>query len=270
MSFGATSYSVQAHAVQEKAETVAARPPASANVFVDSRQREGQPINSFSIRNEIFRSAVSWVQPVSFRWNWNIPNVNPANNTLFVWVAGVITAYTIPSGYYDATSIAAAIQSATGGFLTVVYETIALTGNRLRITSATPFRLLADPAGGLSILDVIGVRPMATAATLVYSRAPPPMLYTRYFDVVSDSMHADSILRDEVSDETHSSVLIRIWSADPAPHVIDRELRNPKTIYVNPHRILNFCEFRLLDERGKALYVPADSDDFTLRFIVGA
>ena len=270
MSFAA-GYSFQAHAAKEKAETVAARPPATANVFIDSRQRGGQPINAFSIRNAIFQAnPVGWVQPVSFRWYWNVPNVNPANHSLFVWVGGVVTAYTIPSGYYDATRIAAAIEAATGGVLQAEVENTQLLGSRIKIMGGSPFKLLAPDGGGLSVLDVIGVKPMTTAATVVYSRSPPPMLYTRYFDVVSDSLHADSILRDEVSDETHSSVLLRIWSAEGGPHIIDRELINPKTIQVNPHRILNYCDIRLVDERGKPLWVPEDSDDFSLRMIVGA
>lgn len=275
----AAAYSFASDGAKERAETVAARPPYSGYVFIDSKQRRpGERISNITVRDSVFETNyVSEVIPASFKMFWAVPNITPRNNGLRVQISGgVETTHFIAPGFYNAAKLADAINAQFAGIIEVEAEdSIPGQVNLLRISSTLgPVRLLHPAGASGSVLDAIGLAPMATFVNTMGILNPIiavgcPLPYTRYFDVVADQLHADSILRDEVSNRSHSSVLFRVWINKAEPHALEHDPRTVKAIKVSPDRILSFLGVRLVDEYGEELYtLPENGHDYSIRLVV--
>jgi hypothetical protein len=126
--FPTTLYKPEVH--EEK--TVTTRPPASAFLLINSRDRyylntpngsvlqedDGTiPLNNFVLNTgqQLSEGHFTRLAVTEVSMPWNIPNVNPYNNTLTLsTVSGIYTA-TIPTGFYNIVQLGSAVQSTLNG-----------------------------------------------------------------------------------------------------------------------------------------------------------
>ena len=230
---------------------------------------------------------------------WNIPNVNPRNNTLYLEdSAGLPFILTVPEGFYLPSELATAVEdllnaTATGGAgaafgygsWTVSWDSI---NNTFTIQSwvlppgtvGPTFRILpklnaGDLPDGVSstLAEMMGFNAVGEEYVNIVKSSYASMLYTAYVDIQSDIICKNQMVRDSSTNyKTGNNILARIYiCADRRYSVSDtnvigtrpfhlwEEFSAPKVIQWNTEEFLPSANIKLLDDKGMLLYAPAVS-----------
>jgi len=269
------------------------RQPAIALFTVDSEDRytldadgfrtDNTPINNFIISKpqSLINGYFTRVALTEINFPWAIPNVNPRNNNLKVFDGLQRWTAVIPTGFYEPTDLAAAMQTAMNAAaaaagsprtFTCVYNA-ASQSFTFESPGANNFQI--EPCVN-SILYTIGFTGILTdpagIATFGYkiTGGYAPMLYTPYFDIVSNQLTKKQNVSDSGSSLVSGrSLLCRVYltkdgtvptSTDEAqilgcrPFTIHREFQNPKQIFWDTQEFINIIDLTLLDADSKVLY----------------
>ena len=213
------------------------RQPAVALMTIDTANRTpGTKVNDLYINNQttLVEGYFTRLALTELNMNWDIPNVNPYNNTIklvFYWAPGVFKAvqFEIPTGFYSMTSLATALQTVLQADIAADPE---LAPNYTMTVTADPeyrtFTIQNTKVGGLDfgiapigatnknttdLCDVMGLTNVS--ASLRYTAIVSgyaTMLYTPYFDIVSKQLTKKQNVRDNsTSPSTGSNLLARIY-----------------------------------------------------------
>lgn len=279
------------------------RPPASAHLLVDSRDRGvdslGNPSGSaanFRIYNNnnlmygyFTRFAVTQVQ----FW-WEFPTIaTDYNDILFIQnvTAATQDQVQIVSGYYNPTTLAAAIQTAlrasaplnipaatcvfddlSNGF--IIDSNGAGTGPDLDFVSP----VTADPGKGALFYKLVrSYRTMGVPVALfgagglpILPLAVPQMIGTQYVDIVSRNLTKYQRAKDTdtAPQNTRSNIIFRLYVCPPGqrvqvydtegpgtfPFLICVDPNTPKHIKWSPGEALAELDLQVLDMDGQQLY----------------
>jgi hypothetical protein len=280
------------------------RPPATAVMTIDSRDRiKVDPATGYRIdtttpyeiyinkQQTLVNGYFTRIAMSEINMQWNTPNVIASgpckNNTLLLEQAaasgpGVVTGsftLTVLEGFYEPSALATVIQgllNAGGGAFGVATWTCTYlpTGNKFVIadTSNTVFFRIRPQNVGFAddLCNLMGFSAPSTefASRVVGSYAT--MIYTPYFDVVSDNLTKKQNVRDNsTSFLTGQNLLCRVYLSEPGigvntaaacigstPFNLYREYSTPKQIYWDTKEFINVIDLRLVDYKGRTLYSP--------------
>jgi len=243
---------------------------------------------------QLFSGAVQRIALTEVNMPWNIPNVNPTNNVLFLEKDdGTTYDLEISPGFYLPEDLAFDIQTFLIG--DAVFGTSAWTctwnaedDSTFKITtglSGVQFRILpkigqpkgiSSPFQGFPIAgprsstlaSVIGFDYVGSEYSASVRGSIASMLYTRYVDIVSSVLCKNQDVRDtSTSYFTGNNILARIYISPDRmysitnenivgtrPFILHKEFDTPKEIQWNPTEFLASCNIRLQDEYGNLLY----------------
>jgi len=206
----------------------------------------------------------------SCQFFWNLPTIIEGYNDTFILTVGATTAtFTVPEGWYGATSLAAAMQAAiiaAGG--PWVGFTVAYTNYNIRISNAAAFSV-APPGFESELYETAGILPGAATGSGPYvSQATiPSMLPTRYIDICSSYLTKFQRVKDKstLPNGSVSNILARIyafancttspWPLDvvTGPRIIRDDFNMPKILKWSPEESLTNFDITLYDEYGRIL-----------------
>ena len=292
------------------------RPPASALLCIDSEDRyaNGQdeltvgvfnrlnnaaanPGNDFSIqkRQPLLYGIFKRVGMVQLQMQYRVPTIVENGNDVFILdISGVGDVNVVlPQGYYTATTLAAAVQSAVlalpgtpiPGF-TCTYS--ALYGGLVCAQGAgtVQFRfadvLSTDPDVYIvnRALLTLGVQQsnLTTYATTQFL-GTPSLLYTRYIDIVSQRLAKFQRVKDADTLSTNkSNILTRVYLTAPNTRSDPSTTCGPLDICVDPNtakhsmwspsEAIYELDFQLYDEYGQKLFwSPEYNTEFQLTLL---
>lgn len=297
------------------------RQPSVAIFTVDTADRyklnsagfrvDTEPVNSIYInkRQSVINGYFTRIALTEFNMPWNIPNVNEYNNTFTVgglttvsFPIAIEATVTIPVDFYSGAALATALQNALNAKMTalgpeyvtaynfsVTYNadgtgTFSISNTR----PAGPFKLVPkNNASNDDLLNMMGFGGLSSVADLSvafesFESSPASMLYTPYFDIVSNQLTKKQQVGDSgTSYNTGRNLLARIYlnpegiqDYAPAlqlgclPFTINKEFRTPKQIYWDTKEFVNVIDLTLIDYKGKVLYEKPNTVDGT-DFICG-
>jgi hypothetical protein len=256
------------------------------------------PQNPYDINiqkgQQLFSGAVQRIALTEINMPWNIPNVNPTNNILFLEKDdGTTYDLEISPGFYLPEDLATEVETQLNAFSIFGVSTWVCNWNTLDdatfriITGLTgvKFRILPKFGQSKGISTAYTGFPIAgprssTLATMMgfdyvnsdYSAtvngSVASMLYTRYVDIVSSILCKNQDVRDTSSSYfTGNNILARIYISPERmysitneniigtrPFILHKEFITPKEIQWNPTEFLPSCNIRLQDEFGNKLY----------------
>lgn len=285
---------------------ISQRPPASAWLNIDSedryqvqysKQSDPIPANDFRIQKNqpllygIFkRAGVSQIQ-----LEYRVPSVVTGVNDTFVIVDVTNNDYyqvVLPEGYYSATTLAAAIQTAVlaipanpfTGF-TCVYS--ALVGGFILTNSAVDIQLsVAYNPGPVSdalldnfsrTFDLIGG--VVDNVGLSITTGTPKLLFTNYIDIVSDRLAKYQRVKDADTLLTNkTNVLARVFLTAPntrvdptlsgGPFDLTWDPNTPKHSMWSVNEAIYELDFRLYDDHGQLLpWSPQYNTEFQVSIL---
>lgn len=271
-------------------DAIPIRPPAYAELLVDSEDRApGQTPANFTIyRNQallygyFYRLAITQLQ-----LHWDMPTIVTGVNNQFQITNPTLPDtidVVIPEGYYNPTTLAAAIQTAIQAFggwgATFTCAFNSLNGGLVISSgSATTFYITApNPSAAnytvyRNTARSIGLTPAnfnsATPAT-VQNLGAPGLLYTRYIDIISRNLTKFQRVKDSDTSATNvkSFIVARVYLS-PSNSLIETtatagvgsnpfnltiDYNTPKFIKYSPDEALNEIDLQVLDEYGDPLY----------------
>jgi hypothetical protein len=270
------------------------RQPAVALLTIDTADRinpETSLVNNIYINKQqtLMDGFFTRIALTEINYTWDIPNVNARNNTLTVTGNyGTITA-TLPEGYYTPTELAILLESSLEAAATAanpgtpadnIFTVTYTDGNRTFFieNNNNPFYIETKPNGA----DLTYIMGLANTidyqeANISYTGAFAPMIYTPYFDIISQQLTKKQNVKDNsTSVNTGQSLLARIYltpeglvKATPAdetdivgcrPFTIHREFQNPKQIYWDTKEFINVVDLRLVDKWGNLLYETGNTE----------
>jgi hypothetical protein len=270
------------------------RQPAVALLTVDTADRinpDTSLVNNIYINKQqtLMDGFFTRIALTELNYTWDIPNVNTRNNTLTVIGAyGTITA-TVNESYYTPTELAAALETALEAAATAANPGTPAE-NIFTVSYLDEFRAFSIENNGFSFLidakpngaDLTYIMGLSNAitiedATLSYTGAFAPMIYTPYFDIVSQQLTKKQNVKDNsTSVNTGQSLLARIYltpdgftKATPTdetdiigcrPFTIHKEFQNPKQIYWDTKEFINVVDLRLVDKWGNLLFETATQE----------
>lgn len=283
-------------------------PQSQALVCVDTRDglksdvlgfRVETPTNSpYDINiyknQQIFSGAVSRIFLKELSMPWNIPNVNPRNNVLYLQKSDLTEAsITITEGFYLPSELATAVETALNagggvfGFTSWSCDWNATNNTfELYTTLSAPipteplFRILPKlragqlPDGvGSTLSEMMGFNGTGTSFETLTVGSYASMLYTAYVDVQSDIICKNQMVRDSSTNyKTGNNILARIYICPDRRYSVSdtnvigtrpfhlwEEFSSPKIIQWNTNEFLPSANIKLLDDKGMALYAPAVS-----------
>ena len=278
------------------------RQPAYAQLLVDSEDRQaGQPANNFTIyRNQallygyFFRLAITQIQ-----FNWDFPTIVRDVNDVFGitdTTAGITYTPRIQAGYYNPTTLAAAVETALHGnatFLSYTCVYYPLT-NSLRIesnntnnfvfvsyttfpTESADYTLYRNTARTIGI-PLVGIDVASPFKTL----AVPQLIYTQYVDIISRTLTKFQRVKDtDTSNQNPKSFIVaRLYLCPPNtliettattglgshPFFICTDYNSPKYIKWSPDEALAEIDLQVVDENGNELYWDPDNANWSYEF----
>ena len=300
------------------------RAPSVAVFTVDTADRyvlnaEGLRIDTTSVNNlyinkqqSVINGYFTRVALTELNMPWNIPNVNTRNNTFTVNVNSdgtvVDATVSITEGFYTGTTLAAALQTALnakmvalgGNFsteynFTVSYSTTTgkFTIKNTATAPASTFFIVPTNAGANDdLLNLMGfgglnVSTYQTTDVAQYISSVASMLYTPYFDIVSNQLTKKQQVQDSgTSYSTGRNLLARIYISEndvvpcdftaplgSKPFTIRREFIIPKQIYWDTKEFINVIDLTLIDYKGNIVYEVPDeltAESFGDSFQVGS
>jgi hypothetical protein len=247
------------------------------------------PKNPFDIQiyNGIqMNGRVKRIKLKEINMTYNVPNVNPTNNVLFVQEEGQDeTAIEILPGFYTPTELATAIQDALNAALPYVNNWACewIPGiNHFYIRGGVPrFRILpkigqgAGTYQGTVRTDTLATMMGFNSTNLTYSyyieSSFASMLYTTYVDIVSTYMTKNQYISDKSTNaRTGNSLLARLYITPDRNYSITdtniigtrsfmlyKEFSNPKEINWDENEPIVSINIQLLDDKGNVLYAPS-------------
>jgi hypothetical protein len=277
------------------------RQPAYAQLLVDSEDRQaGQPVNNFTIyRNQallygyFFRLAITQIQ-----FHWDFPTiVGRVNDTFSITdtTLGITYAATITPGYYNPTTLAAAVQEAILGsadFATYTCVYYPLT-NSLRIDSnnTNTFTFVSyttfpaeSPNYTLyrNTARTIGIPLQGNFPAPSQFLAVPQLIYTQYVDIISRTLTKFQRVKDtDTSNQNPKSFIVaRLYLCPPNtliettattglgshPFFICTDYNSPKYIKWSPDEALSEIDLQVVDENGNELYWDPDNANWSYEF----
>jgi hypothetical protein len=198
---------------------------------------------------------------------------------------GTITV-TLTEAYYTPTELAAALETALEAAATAANPGTPAE-NIFTVDYLDEFRAFAIENNGFDFqidakpngADLTYIMGLSNAididvATARYTGAFAPMIYTPYFDIISQQLTKKQNVKDNgTSFNTGQNLLARVYltpeglvKATPAdetditgcrPFTIHREFQNPKQIYWDTKEFINVIDLRLVDKWGNLLYETA-------------
>jgi hypothetical protein len=260
---------------------------------------------------------------------WTTPNVNVNNNKLLMYLTVVGGAGPVPvyvpiliEAFYTPTSLASALQSqlndgsATGGFYnfidnshfgnggvtdwTVVFNQTTQTFTIAEPSNTLIFSVLVNnenlqyfsPMPAKTLNELMGFDYGGTQPVLSGSQTSgiPNMAYTRYIDIVSQTLSKYQATKDAQTQYNYADVIYRLYLDNNislngvngtnlnvtnyfgcAPCInINKQIQNPKFIEWTGDEYLNNIDIKLYDDNGQPLYIPTKnwSSNFLLTFLM--
>lgn len=226
---------------------------------------------------------------------YNVPNVNPTNNVLFVQVEGdAEVAIEILPGFYTPTELAAAIQTALNEQIPFANAWVCewIPGiNHFYIRGGVPrFRILPKIGQGAgsyngtmrtdTLATMMGFNSTNLSYTYYLESSFANMLYTTYIDIVSKYMTKNQYISDKSTNaRTGNSLLARLYITPDRnysitdtnmigtrPFMLYKEFASPKEINWDENEPIVSINIQLLDDKGNVLYAPAAAVDADLPF----
>lgn len=287
------------------------RPPASANLLIDSEDRyataddrvrnaASNPGNDFIVSKpqallygHFTRVGVSQIQ-----LQYRVPSIVAGVNDTFLLYDVTNANYyqvTIPQGYYSATSLAAAIQTAvlalpSNPFTAFTCQYSALDGGFVMTNSAvdlalayvtgTPYTAAQAAVWSRTFTTIGGSQSnlaiFQPAPTQTIELGTPQLLFTKYIDVVSDRLAKYQRVKDADTLPTNkSNIVARVYLTAPNTRVDPTAsggpfdlVWSPQTIKLSswsPAEAIFELDFRLFDEFGELLFwTPSSNTEFQL------
>lgn len=288
----------------QERDAITIRQPAYAQLLIDSEDRQaGQPANDFTIyRNQallygyFYRLAITQIQ-----FHWDLPTIVTNVNDRFYFSennSSTNALVIIPQGYYNPTTLAAAIQTAiraadanwvsyvcvfddlTNGF---VIDTGGGANIRFNFPLYEPvaydlknYPVLRNTARSLGI----------TVANTIFSPtqtlAVPQLVYTQFIDIVSRSLTKFQRVKDADTSLVNpkSFIVARLYLCPPNtavattatsgigsnPFFICVDYNTPKMIKYSPDEALSEIDLQVLDEYGDPLYWDPITADWSYEF----
>jgi hypothetical protein len=264
------------------------RYPAFAQLVIDSLDREtGDAPNNFSIyRNQallygyFYRLGITEIQ-----FQWDMPTITTGVNDTFQLTDGTtVTTFTIPQGYYNPTTLAAAlqtvIQAAGGAFSTFTVAWSDLHNGLTVNGGTTPFAFIpasSQPVNSPLFKNLrntaqsVGIEP-GNCATLaaIQNLGSTKLLYTRYIDFISRNLTKYQRVKDSDTDKTQnkSYIIARLYLT-PCNSLVETtatsgvgsrafyltvDYASPKWIKYSPDEALSELDIQVLDQYGDQLY----------------
>jgi hypothetical protein len=282
------------------------RPPAVAMLTIDSRDRVRiDPATGYRIDTtspyqilinkgqSVMNGFFTRVAVTEINMQWNSPNVIESgpckNNTLTFEEDVTNTTYTveIDEGFYTPEALATAIQNnlnAGAGAFGCTAWTVAYNRQTnifvIEIDSPTinpPLIRIRPENVGFNddLLNIMGLSYPPSTFALRIAGSYASMIYTPYFDIVSDSLTKKQNVRDNgTSFLTGQNLLARVYLAEPGinsrlatsgtpletnvigstPFNLYRDYNTPKQIYWDAQEFINVIDLRLVDYKGRTLY----------------
>jgi hypothetical protein len=213
------------------------RQPATALMTIDTANRTaGTKVNNLYINKQqtLMNGYFTRVALTELNMDWDIPNVNPYNNTfkmVFYYGTGVFKAvqFEVTEGFYDMQQLASELETLIQTYintdvdLTGLY-TIDITANQVvreftitntnvsnKLFGIVPiFSVRSDASDLCEIMGLSTVDPTLQFKTIVGSYAT--MLYTPYFDIVSQQLtKKQNVADNSTSVNTGKNLLARIY-----------------------------------------------------------
>lgn len=207
--------------------------------------------------NGIFRLALSRVGVI-----WDVPNINPYNQTFTITQGLNVGNVTIPTGIYNTSAaMAAAVQSAITGLggafagFTVAINAATL---RLEVTNALSFTISGVNESLKLSSGLINKSSVASGGNQVASCAVPMLIYCRHYDIIS-SAFTKYQKGDIHSNRTVGNIITSIYTpntvgGDPTPSWITFEISNLKWMRYSHTADIGYIDIQVQDEFGNPLY----------------
>jgi len=249
------------------------------NIYINKRQ---SVINGFFTR----------IALTEFNMPWNVPNVNPRNNTFTVGSLNtalnpspIQATVSIATGFYTADELAIALEAALDAAMVALGSDYPASYPWVVSFDTTSGKFTVEAGGATftlvpknngprdDLLTMMGFGGLSITADLVnpyetYVSGVASMLYTPYFDIVSKQLTKKQQVNDSgTSYATGSSLLARIYltpnnltttdftnQLGTAPFTIFREFIIPKQIYWDTKEFINVIDLSLVDYKGNILY----------------
>lgn len=264
---------------------------------------DNSPVNSLYINKQqpTLQGYFTRIALTELNMKWAIPNVNGYNKTFTVFVEAIYTGgyegeitCTVPEGFYTPTTLATALaialnttaQAAPYNILpadflwNVRYNPVEQGGNTNSFVveniaaaplQSNPFTIIPKNIGSRDdLLNMMGFSGLVEGVSPQFYGSFASMLYTPYFDVVSNQLTKKQQVRDNsTSFITGQNLLARIYIAPDSiqpvptaetnilgcrPFTLYREFIIPKQIYWDTKEFLNVIDLTLQDYKGNVLY----------------
>lgn len=276
------------------------RPPASAFLCIDSEDRYGpatlvekfvgltdNPGNDFIVskKQPLLYGIFHRVAMTQLQMQYRVPTIVPNVNDQFV-IEQTATQndylINLPAGFYSATTLAAAIQTAVlaipanpfTGF-TCVYNP--LVGGLVMSTTGVTFQLPTSPGGLAPFTDAQQTRWLRTLNTIGANNSSsgwastqqvlgtPQLLFTRYIDITSSRLAKFQRVKDADTLTTNkTNHVCRVYLTAPNTRSDPTAVAGPLDICIDPntpkHSMWSIDEaiyeldFQLWDEFGQPLF----------------
>lgn len=280
------------------------RQPSVAIFTVDTADRyknnadgfrvDTEPVNNIYIskKQSVINGYFTRVALTELNMPWNTPNVNARNNTFTVGSlttalnpAPIEATVSVPEGFYTGEELATALEAALNAKMTALgsdYPTsyiwnvaFNITSGKFTVEAGDSFTIVPKNNGPRDdLLNMMGFGGLSVVADLslpfeTYVSGVASMLYTPYFDIVSQQLTKKQQVADSgTSYTTGASLLARIYltpnditetnfeigQLGTAPFTIHREFRVPKQIYWDTKEFVNVIDLTLIDYKGNVLY----------------
>jgi hypothetical protein len=222
------------------------RPPASANLLIDSEDRytsllqkfgnfdaNGIPANDFIIsRNQaLLYGYFTRIGVTQIQLNYRVPTVIAGRNSQFLIENGEQASYqvNIPEGFYDASGLAQTIQAEVLALAGTPFPAFVCTYNPLngglQMNCATPFAIIPLTGTPYTLAQqelwahtsyTIGATLNNSTPGTVQVLTPPNLIYTKYVDIVSNNLTKFQRVKDADTNLLNkTNVIARVYLTAP-------------------------------------------------------
>jgi hypothetical protein len=230
----------------------------------------------------VFTGFVKRIGITEIAFNWGLLNINDTCNTLWLTAAsedGPTTplSITIPNGFYDTTTLAAAIELALenrlgASVIRCIFDPL-LQKFYFGTDTNTDFAIVLPPVYSpyKSLFDILGMVYSTSglySTTPKYAGNPPLMRWTEYIDIVCTNLTNNQHIKDfstlpqiynpkpllcrlYLDDETHLAT--SDFVVGTAPIRLYRQFKTPKMIEWSSTQPIGNLSFQVYDDSGRIL-----------------
>lgn len=232
--------------------------------------------NNILINNQktLGMGAIKRIALTELSFPFTTPNVNETNNTL--WIEGElgdIYYCGVPENFYTQSELATALEDALNNNL-IDYQTgqagdpfgtwsVSVTPKNtftITTTGTVSFQIINNPnINKQSLMQVMGFNVLENISQIAtsYTSGYAPMYYTRYVDIVSNTLTKFQNIKDAQTQQYYSDQVYRLYIDNPLePSIINKVISNPKFIEWNENQFITSIDIRLLDQWGQPFYIP--------------